>query len=141
MFICLCRSSLLLPPACSELPRPFAVFATLSQSERERERETCSLLALGSCAFSKSADQDCPACFCVPFTSLLLVVDIVSCLRLFRRQNKGALSSKCSCVEKSTFQAPAPKFEGGRTHKLRSICTSHCISRVLFLVSIDIWKL
>ena len=45
----------------------------------------------------------------------------MSCLRLFRRQNKGALSLKCSCVEKSTLQAPAPKFEGGHTSYGRSV--------------------
>ena len=51
--------------------------------ERERERETCSPLVLGSCAFSKSVDQDCSACFVSPlrrccwWSTLCLVFDFL----------------------------------------------------------------
>lgn len=68
---------------------------------REREREACTPLALGSCAFSKSADQDCSACFVSPlrrycwWSTLCLVFDFLGAkIKAPSRWNAHVLRSR-----------------------------------------------
>ena len=56
--------------------------------ERERERDLLSA-CIGQLCILKECRSRLFCMLCVPFTSLLLAVDIVSCLRLFRRQIKA----------------------------------------------------